>query len=138
MEASPREPETEVLPAIPAKRYFTIGEVSELCGVKPHVLRYWESAVGVVRPARRGSGHRRFSRKDVQGLMQVQELVRDRGLTLSGAKKHLRAEAKRGPTQIPMALNESSAAIEVLKGLHLTWGWKDFANRYANASLSLT
>ncbi len=99
------------------KEFFSIGEVSRLTGIKPHVLRYWESAVGVVRPARRGSGHRRFSRKDVQGLMQVQELVRDRGLTLSGAKKHLRAEAKRGPTQIPMALNESSAAIEVLKGV---------------------
>lgn len=99
------------------KEFFSIGEVSRLTGIKPHVLRYWESAVGVVRPARRGSGHRRFSRKDVQGLVQVQQLVRDRGLTLEGAKKHLRAEAKRAPTQIPMAFSDSSAAVETLKGV---------------------
>ena len=99
------------------KEFFSIGEVSRLTGIKPHVLRYWESAVGVVRPARRGSGHRRFSRKDVEGLVQVQGLVRERGLTLAGAKKHLRAEAKRPPTQIPLALSDSSAAIETLKGV---------------------
>jgi DNA-binding transcriptional MerR regulator len=97
------------------KEFFSIGEVSRLTGLKSHVLRYWESAAGIVRPARRGSGHRRFSRKDVEGLLRVQELVRDRGLTLAGAKKHLRAEAKRGPAQISLALSDSSAAISTLK-----------------------
>jgi DNA-binding transcriptional MerR regulator len=99
------------------KEFFSIGEVSRLTGIRPHVVRYWESAIGVVRPARRGSGHRRFSRKDVHSLLQVQQLVRERGLTLDGAKKHLRAEAKKGPTQIPMAFNDSSAAVETLKGI---------------------
>jgi DNA-binding transcriptional MerR regulator len=106
-----------LLPIPTDKEFFSIGEVSRLTGIKPYVLRYWESAVGVVRPARRGSGHRRFSRKDVEGLVQVQSLVRERGLTLEGAKKHLRAEAKRGPAQISLALGESSAAVETLKGV---------------------
>jgi DNA-binding transcriptional MerR regulator len=99
------------------KEFFSIGEVCRITGIQPHVLRYWESAIGLVRPARRGSGHRRFSRKDVLSLVQVRELVQGKGLTLAGVKKHLRAEAKRGPTQVPLALAESSAAVEVLRGV---------------------
>jgi DNA-binding transcriptional MerR regulator len=64
---------------------------------------------------RRGSGHRRFSRNDVETLVKVHELVRDKGYTLAGAKRFLRAELKRPPSQIPLALDDSSAAVALLK-----------------------
>ncbi len=97
------------------KETFSIGDVTRLTGLPAHVVRYWESAVGAVRPARRGSGHRRFSRKDVETLVKVHELVRDKGYTLAGAKRFLRAELKRPPSQIPLALDESAAAVALLK-----------------------
>jgi DNA-binding transcriptional MerR regulator len=101
----------------PDKEYFSIGEVSRLSGVKPHVLRYWERAFGLVRPARRGTGHRRFGRRDVETIERIRELVEDRRLTLEGAKKELRAQNRRGAEQIPLAFKETSAAVEVLKEL---------------------
>lgn len=97
------------------KESFSIGDVTRITGLPAHVVRYWESAVGAVRPARRGSGHRRFSRNDVETLVKVHELVRDKGYTLAGAKRFLRAELKRPPSQIPLALDDSSAAVALLK-----------------------
>ncbi len=99
----------------PEKEFFTIGEVTRLTSVKPHVLRYWERAFGLVRPARRGSGHRRFSRHDVETIWRIRELVQDRRMTLEGAKKELRTQSRRGATQIPLAFRESAAAVEVLR-----------------------
>ena len=95
MEASPREPETEVLPAIPAKRYFTIGEVSELCGVKPHVLRYWEQEFPSLKPVKRRGNRRYYQRHDVLMIRQIRSLLYEQGFTIGGARQRLDGEATR-------------------------------------------
>lgn len=104
-----------ILGVPPDKDSFTISEVARLTGVKTHVLRYWEKAAGLVRPSRRGSGHRRYSKKDLEALARVRELVEGRGFTLAGVKRHLRQEAKRGPVQMPLGFSEATAAIDALR-----------------------
>ena len=92
-----------------------MGEVSRMTGVKPYILRYWESHLTALRPARRRSGHRRFSKKDVETIDRLRELIYERRYTLEGAKKHLREEGKRGPVQISLGFEESTAALQTLK-----------------------
>ncbi|WP_300327840.1 MerR family transcriptional regulator [Accumulibacter sp.] len=89
MEASPREPEAQVLPAIPAKRYFTIGEVSELCGVKPHVLRYWEQEFTQLKPVKRRGNRRYYQHHEVLLIRRIRELLYSQGFTISGARHRL-------------------------------------------------
>lgn len=101
----------------PGQEHFSIGEVSHLTGVKPHVLRYWERALGLLRPARRGSGRRLFNRRDVETVARIRELVETRHMTLEGAKKELRARTRRGDTQAALAFDESVAAVDVLRGV---------------------
>jgi DNA-binding transcriptional MerR regulator len=101
----------------PGQENFSIGEVSQLTGVKPHVLRYWERSIGILRPARRGSGRRVFTRRDVEAIGRIRDMVENRHLTLAGAKKELRAQSRRGDVQTPLAFLESSAAVDVLKEL---------------------
>ena len=80
------------LPPIPAKRYFTIGEVSELCDVKPHVLRYWETEFPSLEPAKR-RGHRRYyQRHDVLMVRQIRSLLYEQGYTIGGARLRLEGE----------------------------------------------
>ena len=80
------------LPAIPAKRYFTIGEVSELCGVKPHVLRYWEQEFEQLKPVKR-RGNRRYSQRgDVIMIRQIRSLLYEQGFTIGGARQQLMGE----------------------------------------------
>jgi DNA-binding transcriptional MerR regulator len=84
----------ELLP-IPAKRYFTIGEVSELCEVKPHVLRYWETEFPGLKPVKR-RGNRRYSqRHDVLTIRQIRSLLYDQGFTITGARQRLEGEQGR-------------------------------------------
>jgi DNA-binding transcriptional MerR regulator len=79
--------------AIPhEKLYFKIGEVAKLVGVKPYVLRYWETEFSMVRPGKTRSKHRLYRRKDVEMLMRIKELLHDRRFTIEGARKHLRTE----------------------------------------------
>lgn len=106
-----------ILGAPPDKDLLTIGEIGRLTGVPPHTLRYWEKSIGLVRPARRGSGHRRYTKKDLELLAKVRGLVEERGFTLAGVKRHLRQEAKRGAVQMPLGFGETTAAVEVLKDL---------------------
>src|SRR5277367_7078267 len=75
---------------LPAKLYFRIGEVAELVGVEPHVLRYWEREFRSIRPTKSAKGQRVYSRRDVENLMRVRELLYGRGFTIAGAKKQLR------------------------------------------------
>ena len=82
------------LPAIPAKRYFTIGEVSDLCGVKPHVLRYWESEFNLVRPTKTVARHRLYRRRDVEVLGEIRRLLHDERYTIEGAKRRLRVAGR--------------------------------------------
>ena len=77
------------LPAIPAKRYFTIGEVSELCGVKPHVLRYWEAEFPNLKPIKRRGNRRYYQRHDVQLIRQIRSLLYEQGYTIGGARQCL-------------------------------------------------
>ena len=83
------------LPAIPGKRYFTIGEVSELCGVKPHVLRYWEQEFPQLKPIKRRGNRRYYQRQDVLVIRQIRSLLYDEGFTIGGARQKLAGEAAR-------------------------------------------
>lgn len=78
-----------LLPAIPAKRYFTIGEVSELCGVKPHVLRYWEQEFTQLRPVKRRGNRRYYQHHEVLLIRRIRELLYEQGFTISGARNRL-------------------------------------------------
>ena len=77
------------LPPIPAKRYFTIGEVSELCGVKPHVLRYWEQEFTQLRPMKRRGNRRYYQHHEVLMIRRIRDLLYEQGFTISGARNKL-------------------------------------------------
>jgi DNA-binding transcriptional MerR regulator len=77
------------LPAIPAKRYFTIGEVSELCGVKPHVLRYWEQEFTQLKPVKRRGNRRYYQHHEVLLIRRIRQLLYEEGFTISGARHRL-------------------------------------------------
>jgi DNA-binding transcriptional MerR regulator len=81
--------ELAVLPPIPAKRYFTIGEVSELCGVKPHVLRYWEQEFTQLKPVKRRGNRRYYQHHEVLLIRRIRELLYEQGFTISGARNKL-------------------------------------------------
>ena len=87
------EPSTDNdLPAIPGKRYFTIGEVSELCAVKPHVLRYWEQEFPQLAPLKRRGNRRYYQRQDVMLIRQIRSLLYEHGFTIGGARQRLSGE----------------------------------------------
>lgn len=81
------------LPSIPAKRYFTIGEVAELCGVKPHVLRYWEQEFTQLRPMKRRGNRRYYQHHEVLMIRRIRDLLYDQGFTISGARNRLQDAA---------------------------------------------
>ena len=83
------------LPPIPAKRYFTIGEVSELCAVKPHVLRYWEQEFPALNPVKRRGNRRYYQRHDVLMIRQIRALLYDQGVTITGARARLEGQQGR-------------------------------------------
>ncbi len=93
MEHNPKDIPKEPLPPIPAKRYFTIGEVSELCGVKPHVLRYWEQEFAQLKPVKRRGNRRYYQHHEVLLVRRIRELLYSQGFTISGARNRLE-EAK--------------------------------------------
>ncbi len=83
------KPQLAPLPPIPAKRYFTIGEVSELCGVKPHVLRYWEQEFTQLKPVKRRGNRRYYQHHEVLLIRRIRELLYEQGFTISGARNKL-------------------------------------------------
>ncbi len=83
------DPMESSLPSIPAKRYFTIGEVSELCGVKPHVLRYWEQEFTQLRPMKRRGNRRYYQHNEVLMIRRIRDLLYEQGFTISGARNKL-------------------------------------------------
>ena len=89
MEHRPKNQGGEELPPIPAKRYFTIGEVSELCGVKPHVLRYWEQEFTQLKPVKRRGNRRYYQHHEVLLVRRIRELLYNQGFTISGARHRL-------------------------------------------------
>ena len=86
------------LPSIPAKRYFTIGEVGELCGVKPHVLRYWEQEFTQLRPVKRRGNRRYYQHHEVLMIRRIRDLLYEQGFTISGARNKMQelAQSQKG------------------------------------------
>ncbi len=106
-------PAAAELPPIPAKRYFTIGEVSELCGVKPHVLRYWEQEFTQLRPVKRGGNRRYYQHHEVLLIRRIRELLYQDGFTISGARNRLDelASRKREDAEDSIGLREQLASV---------------------------
>ncbi|HYC48904.1 MAG TPA: MerR family transcriptional regulator [Burkholderiales bacterium] len=110
------------LPPIPAKRYFTIGEVSELCGVKPHVLRYWEQEFTQLKPVKRRGNRRYYQHHEVLLIRRIRELLYDQGFTISGARNRLDelvAEPTKSPRNAPRAANLAHVRKEIESVLEL-------------------
>jgi len=108
------------LPAIPTKRYFTIGEVSELCAVKPHVLRYWEQEFPQLKPVKRRGNRRYYQRDDVLTIRQIRGLLYDEGYTIGGARQRMTDEGSDGivPVELKAVIRETIEELEdVLKVL---------------------
>jgi len=89
MSDRPNKPVLAILPPIPAKRYFTIGEVSDLCGVKPHVLRYWEQEFTQLKPVKRRGNRRYYQHHEVLLIRRIRDLLYEQGFTISGARNKL-------------------------------------------------
>jgi DNA-binding transcriptional MerR regulator len=105
------------LPPIPGKRYFTIGEVSDLCAVKPHVLRYWEQEFPQLKPVKRRGNRRYYQRQDVLIIRQIRSLLYDDGFTIGGARQRLTGdEAKEDVSQSQQIIKQLRIELEqVLK-----------------------
>jgi DNA-binding transcriptional MerR regulator len=104
---------TADLPAIPGKRYFTIGEVSDLCGVKPHVLRYWEQEFSQLKPVKRRGNRRYYQRHDVIMIRQIRSLLYDQGFTIGGARQQLSGEhAKVDVSQSQQIIHQLRTELE--------------------------
>ncbi|WP_020190138.1 MerR family transcriptional regulator [Pseudomonas putida] len=101
------------LPPIPGKRYFTIGEVSELCAVKPHVLRYWEQEFDQLNPVKRRGNRRYYQRQDVLMIRQIRALLYDQGFTIGGARLRLSSdEAKVESSQYKQLIRQMIVELE--------------------------
>jgi DNA-binding transcriptional MerR regulator len=105
----------KTLPPIPVKRYFTIGEVGELCGVKPHVLRYWEQEFTQLRPMKRRGNRRYYQHHEVLMIRRIRDLLYDQGFTISGARNKLQEmvqseRERRKAGEVPL---EGMEAIEI-------------------------
>ncbi|WP_250501930.1 MerR family transcriptional regulator [Caballeronia sp. AZ7_KS35] len=104
--------EKVVLPPIPAKRYFTIGEVSELCGVKPHVLRYWEQEFTQLRPVKRRGNRRYYQHHEVLLIRRIRELLYEQGFTINGARNRLDSQGRAIDDDADMAETQVSAQAQ--------------------------
>jgi len=101
------------LPPIPGKRYFTIGEVSELCGVKPHVLRYWEQEFPQLKPVKRRGNRRYYRRQGVLIIRQIRSLLYEQGFTIGGARQRLTGdEAKEDVSQSQQIVKQLRVELE--------------------------
>ncbi|SAK79651.1 MerR family transcriptional regulator [Caballeronia calidae] len=104
--------EKVVLPPIPAKRYFTIGEVSELCGVKPHVLRYWEQEFTQLRPVKRRGNRRYYQHHEVLLIRRIRELLYEQGFTINGARNRLDSQGRASGDEAEMSETEAAAQAQ--------------------------
>jgi DNA-binding transcriptional MerR regulator len=103
------------LPVIPGKRYFTIGEVAELCEVKPHVLRYWEQEFPQLKPVKRRGNRRYYQRHDVLLIRQIRSLLYDEGFTIGGARQRLEGEgAKSDVSRSQQIIRQTLVELEEL------------------------
>ena len=130
----------KTLPPIPAKRYFTIGEVSDLCGVKPHVLRYWEQEFTQLRPMKRRGNRRYYQHHEVLMIRRIRDLLYDQGFTISGARNKLQeiVQAERDKRRNGEVMLEGLEVLEVSDSVLEDFGDSiDFQDSEAeNADLS--
>ncbi|MCY4362823.1 MAG: MerR family transcriptional regulator [Gammaproteobacteria bacterium] len=106
------------LPPIPSKRYFTIGEVSDLCAVKPHVLRYWEQEFPQLKPLKRRGNRRYYQRQDVILIRQIRSLLYEHGFTIGGARQRLSGdEAREDSNQSQQIIRQLCAELEKVREL---------------------
>ena len=103
------------LPPIPGKRYFTIGEVSDLCQVKPHVLRYWEQEFPQLKPVKRRGNRRYYQRQDVVMIRQIRSLLYEQGYTIGGARLQLSDVDKEGEKLSSDAIRDMLSELEEIK-----------------------
>lgn len=115
MDTLPKSKGSEDLPPIPAKRYFTIGEVSELCGVKPHVLRYWEQEFNQLKPVKRRGNRRYYQHHEVLLVRRIRQLLYEEGFTISGARHRLDQGPSSAQPESPPA-SDSRADLAGLRG----------------------
>jgi DNA-binding transcriptional MerR regulator len=108
--AEPRQQTKADLPPIPAKRYFTIGEVSDLCAVKPHVLRYWEQEFTQLKPIKRRGNRRYYQHHEVLLIRRIRDLLYEQGFTINGARHRLEAELELSHEPIPAPATRSTRA----------------------------
>jgi DNA-binding transcriptional MerR regulator len=101
------------LPPIPAKRYFTIGEVSELCGVKPHVLRYWEQEFTQLKPVKRRGNRRYYQHHEVLLVRRIRQLLYEEGFTISGARNRLDEPAAKPAPVVSATAAPASASFSL-------------------------
>jgi len=112
------KPALAPLPPIPPKRYFTIGEVSELCGVKPHVLRYWEQEFTQLKPVKRRGNRRYYQHHEVMLIRRIRELLYEQGFTISGARNKLDSSGAGQPAKAEaLDLLAVRAELSVILGL---------------------
>jgi DNA-binding transcriptional MerR regulator len=114
MDATHSNHNKPALPPIPAKRYFTIGEVSELCGVKPHVLRYWEQEFTQLKPVKRRGNRRYYQHHEVLLIRRIRELLYDQGFTINGARNRL-DELVAEPPKPPADRAAASARLSAVR-----------------------
>jgi DNA-binding transcriptional MerR regulator len=115
MNDRPNKIELTALPPIPAKRYFTIGEVSELCGVKPHVLRYWEQEFTQLKPVKRRGNRRYYQHHEVLLIRRIRELLYEQGFTISGARNKLDSRASNLAGGIEEVQVEEAPVVDTAK-----------------------
>jgi DNA-binding transcriptional MerR regulator len=108
------------LPAIPAKRYFTIGEVGELCNVKPHVLRYWEQEFTQLRPMKRRGNRRYYQHHEVLMIRKIRDLLYEQGFTISGARNRLQDGLLTTPSDEARAMQRESLGLAAQNTLALS------------------
>jgi DNA-binding transcriptional MerR regulator len=107
------------LPPIPAKRYFTIGEVSELCGVKPHVLRYWEQEFTQLKPVKRRGNRRYYQHHEVLLIRKIRELLYEQGFTISGARNRLDGADHKATKATKTTVTDALGNIADMAGIRL-------------------
>src|ERR1700760_3537613 len=107
----------QAAPEIPDKLYFKIGEVSELLGVEPYVLRYWETEFTVLSPKKSGTGHRLYRRKDVELLLRIKHLLYEKKFTIEGARQRLQEEARAPKQRAPKRVQQELFAEDPLPGI---------------------
>lgn len=103
------------LPAIPGKRYFTIGEVSELCQVKPHVLRYWEQEFPQLKPVKRRGNRRYYQRHDVQMIREIRSLLYEQGFTIGGARQQMESAEAGGGVAAEVGVKHDVKTIRAMR-----------------------